>query len=126
MLSDEVRAAAESIIDAIAKKANDKPSDFMFLDLMMLAGKGHDADKFAKAILFLSSSPIGIFSVEAIFIDAFGKRFLLSDDNFTSALDSNELVHPETGRVIEDVETDVFPVFSLKTSTTKKKTNAFH
>jgi len=126
MLSDEVRAAAESIIDAVATKANDKPSDFMFLDLMMLAGKGHDADKFAKAILFLSSSPIGIFSVEAIFIDAFGKRFLLSDDNFTSALDSNELVHPETGRVIEGVETDVFPVFSLKTSTTKKKTNAFH
>ncbi|GFE66992.1 hypothetical protein KIN_40660 [Litoreibacter roseus] len=125
-LSKDVRAAAESIIGAVATIANDQPSSFMLLDLMALAGKSHDADKFAKAVLFLSSSPIGIFSVEAIFIDSFGKRFLLSEANFISALDSDELLHPETGRIIKDVETSVFPVFSLRTSAKEKKTNAFH
>lgn len=125
-LADDVRAAADDILSRVTAEIDNGNSEFMLLDLFALAGRAHDADSFAKAALFLSSSPIGLFSVEALFVDRSGVKYMLSSQDFASVLQFNALSHPETGELVENAEMSVYPIFKATTNESNEYPDALH
>lgn len=66
-----------------------------------------------SAVFFLTSSTHSMLTAHGQFIDDNGDEFPLDDEQFQMALKTNTVVHPRSGELINDANSQVSPYFAM-------------
>lgn len=66
-----------------------------------------------SAVYFLTSSRHSILSAHGQFIDDNGDEYPLDDLQFKQVIKTNTVVHPQSGEIVEDANSQVSPYFVL-------------
>jgi hypothetical protein len=100
-----------AIIDFMTKVPPDQLQMLTFASLKSAANKDEIDSELLKAITILASSKVAALDAHAMLVDDDEREHEISIEYLSTARASGEFIHPETGRVVEDFESKIFPFF---------------
>jgi hypothetical protein len=99
-----------AILDYLVRSNSQKISHITYGSLRKVVGKTYDNRDMLAAIQYLCGDRTPLLEAKFELIDN-GNYFDISDDEIIEARKTGQLLHPETGKLINDFEDNVFMYF---------------
>jgi hypothetical protein len=100
-----------AILDFMKTVSNDQLQMLTFTSLKSAANKEEVDSELLKAITILASSRVAALDAHAMLVDDDEREHEISIEYLSLARANGEFIHPETGRIVEDFESKIFPFF---------------
>lgn len=111
-----VTRLCKSLVDEVYSLQPQATRSLSYHTLLGLVNEREISQDFLAAMNILTSSEFAIFNVKGYFVDDAEQSYELSDADFESVVCNNELVHPETGELVDNPAEKVSPFFELISS----------
>jgi hypothetical protein len=100
-----------AILDYMKQVPADQLQMLTFTSLQSAANKDAVDSDLLKAVTILASSRVAALDAHAMLVDDDESEHEISIEYLSVARANGEFVHPETGRVVDDFESKIFPFF---------------